>query len=258
MFLYKILIPMNSLSRLALTVSLLLMVGHPVITLPAQAQTAQGYELLNKGWVNDAIAAFQTALKKNPQDRSATLGLARSFQKAGKLDEAWSTYQKALVQDKSNQEALLAVGMLGEYKGIWQAAGIDALTQLLKLDASNRPALAQRALLLGYQGEFDRSLSDYSSLLTDKPSLAILIGAAKINGTIGPLRATLLQLDQRQTFIHQHANDDGQAQIAQGRKLTKAHFKASVAYKSDDGHIAFCQLETSSQWHGTAHGAQPR
>ena len=187
---------MNSLSRIALTVSLLMMVGHPVLTLPAQAQAAQGYELLNKGWVNDAIAAFQTALKKNPQDLSATLGLARSFQKAGKLDEAWSTYQKALVQDKSNKEALLAVGMLGEYKGIWQSAGIDALTQLLKLDASNRPALAQRALLLGYQGEFDRSLSDYSLLLTDKPSLAILIGAAKINTYAGNSSAAIDLFDR--------------------------------------------------------------
>ncbi len=180
---------MNSLSRIAITVSLFLMA--PVISLPAQAQTAQGYDLLNKGWVNDAIAAFQTTLKNNPQDLSATLGLARSFQKAGRLDEAWSTYQKALVQDKSNKEALLAVGMLGEYKGIWQSAGIDALTQLLKLDSSNRAALAQRALLLGYQGEFDRSLSDYSLLLTDKPSLAILIGAAKINTYAGNSSAAI-------------------------------------------------------------------
>ena len=187
---------MNSFPRLALTLSMLLTVGYPVITLPAQAQTAQGYELLNKGWVNDAIASFQTALKTNPQDLSAKLGLARSFQKAGKLDQAWSTYQKALTQDQSNKEALLALGMLGEYKGSWQSSGIDALTQLLKLDASNRPALAQRALLLGYQSEFDRSLSDYSLLLTDKPSLAILIDAAKINTYAGNSSAALELFDR--------------------------------------------------------------
>ena len=187
---------MNSLSRLALTISVFLTLGNPVITLPAQAQTTQGYELLNKGWVNDAIAVFQTALKNNPRDLSATLGLARSFQKAGKLDDAWNTYQKAIVLDKSNPEALLAIGMLGEYKGIWQSSGVDALTQLLKLDPSNRPALAQRALLLGYQGQFDRSLSDYKTLLNDKPSPAILIGAAKINTYAGNSIAAIELFDR--------------------------------------------------------------
>ncbi len=189
---------MKSPSLLALTASLLLAVSASIVIpiAPAQAQTTAGYELLNKGWVNDAIAAFQSALKKNPQDLSARLGLAKSFLKAGKLDEAWSHYQQAIVQDNSNSEALLALGTLGEYRGSWQTGGIQALTQFLKREPSNRAALAQRALLLGYQGDFSRSLADYDLILKDKPSPAVLIGAAKINTYAGNSATALTLFEQ--------------------------------------------------------------
>ncbi len=161
------------------------------------AQTREGYSLLQKGWVNDAIASFQTALKQNPQDNSARLGLAQSFQKAGKLDEAWSNYQVLLKTDGKNLEALKAIGKLGEYRSNWQLDGIAALNQLLKLTPADRDAIAQRALLLGYQGEFGSALSDYDLLLTTGvTNPEVLLGAAKINTYAGNYAAARTLFEQ--------------------------------------------------------------
>ncbi len=169
------------MKRLTLALALTLLTA-----LPAIAQTREGYTLLQKGWVNDAIAAFQSALRTNPQDNSARLGLAQSFQKAGKLDEAWNNYQVLLKTDGKNLEALKAIGKLGEYRSNWQLDGIAALNQLLKLTPNDRDALAQRALLLGYQGEFGSALADYDLLLSSNiANPEILLGAAKINTYAG-------------------------------------------------------------------------
>ncbi len=169
------------MKRLTLALALTLLTA-----LPSIAQTREGYTLLQKGWVNDAIAAFQSALKTNPQDNSARLGLAQSFQKAGKLDEAWTNYQVLLKTDGKNLEALKAIGKLGEYRSNWQLDGIAALNQLVALNPNDRDALAQRALLLGYQGEFGSALADYDLLLSsNSANPEILLGAAKINTYAG-------------------------------------------------------------------------
>ncbi len=171
------------MKRLTLALALTALTIAP---LPALAQTREGYNLLQKGWVNDAIVAFQAALKKNPQDTSARLGLAQSFQKAGKLDEAWNNYQVLLKTDGKNLEALKAIGKLGEYRSNWQLDGIAALNQLLTLNPNDRDALAQRALLLGYQGEFGSALADYDVLRSSNvTNPEILLGAAKINTYAG-------------------------------------------------------------------------
>jgi cellulose synthase operon protein C len=168
-----------------------------IAPLPALAQTREGYTLLQKGWVNDAIVAFQSALKKNPQDASARLGLAQSFQKAGKLDEAWSNYQSLIKTDGKNVEALKAIGKLGEYRSNWQLDGIAALNQLLQLTPNDRDAIAQRALLLGYQGEFGSALADYDLLLSAGVSTPeVLLGAAKINTYAGNYTAARKLFEQ--------------------------------------------------------------
>ena len=149
--------------------------------LPAQAQSisaGQGYTLLNRGYVNDAIAAFQKALQQNPQSLEAKLGLAIAYQRAGQDAKAWQAYQQVLVQDPKNLTALSAVGLLGGYRPEWQARGIEALTTLLTLAPDRTSDRTQRAVLYGYQGRFADALTDYQILL-QKPTPAILLGAAQ-------------------------------------------------------------------------------
>ncbi len=144
---------------------------------PASVRQAQS--LFNQGRVNDAIAAFQQALRSFPNSLEAKLGLAQAYQKAGKDADAWNAYQRVLEQDSNNVPALKAVGLLGSYRAEWQSRGIDALTTLLNQNPNDKDARSQRALLLGYQGRYSESFADYQIALQN-PTPDTLLGAAQI------------------------------------------------------------------------------
>ncbi|MBN8561585.1 MAG: tetratricopeptide repeat protein [Leptolyngbya sp. UWPOB_LEPTO1] len=168
-----------------------LLAGTPLLTL-AEAQMAiaqtqnipadvrQAYTLLGKGWVDDAIQAFQRSIQRYPDSVEAKLGLAISLRRAGRDSEAWQAYQQVLQQDPNNQLALKTVGLLASFKPEWQKQGIDALTTLLQLNAGETEARAQRALLYGYQGRFTEALADYEMVLATNPTPEVLLGAAQI------------------------------------------------------------------------------
>lgn len=144
------------------------------------ASVSEGYALLERGWVSDAIGAFRQAIQQYPQSVEARLGLAIAYQRNGQDAEAWATYQQLLEQDPNNQAALTAVGMLGSYRPEWQRSGIAALTTLLEQTPQNQEARAQRALLYGYQGQFANAIADYDVLLADNPAPDVLLGAAQV------------------------------------------------------------------------------
>ncbi len=151
---------------------------------PAQAQKAssavgRGYALLKKGWVNDAIAAFQKALKQEPQSLQARLGLAIAYNRAGKITDAWNSYQQVLAQDPNNQGALKIVGIMATYRPEWNVKGIQALTTLLNLNPNDFDALSYRALLYAYQQRLSESIADYKIVLANNPSSEAVIGAAQ-------------------------------------------------------------------------------
>lgn len=163
--------------------------GLPVVPMnwlvpAAQAQAVpasvrQAQSLFNQGRVNDAIAAFQQALRSFPNSLEAKLGLAQAYQKAGKDAEAWNAYQRVLEQAPNNVPALKAVGLLGSYRAEWQSRGIEALTTLLNQNPNDKDARSQRALLLGYQGRYSESFADYQIALQN-PTPDTLLGAAQI------------------------------------------------------------------------------
>ncbi len=144
---------------------------------PAAVRRAQS--LLNQGLVNQAIAAFQQALRSNPNSLEAKLGLAQAYQKAGKDAEAWAAFQRVLEQDPNNKPALQAVGLLGGYRAEWQVRGIEALNTLLNQTPNDTQARAQRGLLLGYQGRYAEAFADYQIALQN-PTPETLLGAAQV------------------------------------------------------------------------------
>ena len=151
---------------------------------PVQAQnssglTRRGYNLLKKGWVDDAISAFQKALKENPQSLQAKLGLAIAYNRAGRIEEAFETYQLVLAQDPNNQAALKIVGMMGTYRPEWNKPGIKALNILLELNPDDLQARYYRALLFSYQGQFAESIADFQIVLANNPTPEAIIGAAQ-------------------------------------------------------------------------------
>ncbi|WP_194057489.1 tetratricopeptide repeat protein [Nodosilinea sp. LEGE 06152] len=163
-------------------------------------QTNQGYTLLDRGWVNDAIAAFQAALRQQPNSAEARLGLATAYQRAGRDADAWNAYQAVLQVSPDNTTALAALGELGGYRPEWQLGGINALNRLLSQNPDNIAALSQRALLYGYQGRFAESLADYDLLLGRNPSPQTLLGAAQIYAFSGDYAGALALFNRyRQT-----------------------------------------------------------
>ncbi|MBW4519223.1 MAG: tetratricopeptide repeat protein [Scytolyngbya sp. HA4215-MV1] len=143
---------------------------------PAAVQ--QGYLLLKRGWVKDAIKAFQQAVQQYPQSVEARLGLAIAYRRAGQDEDAWQTYEQVLKIDPDNLLALKSVGLLGGFRLNWQNRGIAALDRLLQLRPNDLEALAQRALLYRYQGRFAEAIADYQILLQHNPALEVVLGAA--------------------------------------------------------------------------------
>ncbi|MEI1378327.1 tetratricopeptide repeat protein [Nostoc sp. UHCC 0926] len=151
---------------------------------PAQAQNLsasaqKGFALLKKGWINDAITAFQQALKSQPQSSPVRLGLAIAYRKAGRIPEAWTAYQQVLAVDPNNQLALKTVGLLATYRSEWNLKGIEALTTLLELNPNDSESRGYRALLYSYQGRLTESLADYEIALNNNPTPEAVVGAAQ-------------------------------------------------------------------------------
>ncbi|MBW4486576.1 MAG: tetratricopeptide repeat protein [Trichocoleus desertorum ATA4-8-CV12] len=147
-------------------------------TVPAAVR--QAYTLLNRGLVDDAIAAFQRAIRSSPQSIEAKLGLAIAYRRAGRDADAFQAYERVVEQDPNNRLALKTLGLLGAYRAEWQERGIIALTTFLTLDPNDLEARAQRALLLGYRGRFAESLADYQVVLQNNPPPDAILGAAQI------------------------------------------------------------------------------
>ena len=171
---------------------------------PAQAQMAppvrQGYALLDRGWVDAAIATFESALQTIPNSTEARLGLAMAYQRAGRDTEAWTAYQAVLAIDRNNPAALAALGTLGGYRPEWQTTGIEALTQLLEQNPDHKTARQQRALLYGYRGRFTLALEDYARLLAADPTPEALLGAAQVYAFSGDFDGSLALFNRyRQT-----------------------------------------------------------
>lgn len=165
----------------------------------AQSRSAvvqEGYSLLERGWVNDAINVFRQALQANPQSVEAQLGLAIAYQRAGQDEQAWIAYQRVLAQDPNNIAALEAIGELATYRPEWQQTGVEALTVLLTLQPANLTARSQRALLYGYQGRFVEAITDYEQVLSTNPASETLLNAAQIYTYSGDAETGLALFDQ--------------------------------------------------------------
>jgi cellulose synthase operon protein C len=145
----------------------------------ASGAVQKGFNLLGKGYVNDAIAAFQQALKQQPQSSQARLGLAIAYRRAGRISEAWNSYQQVLTLDSNNQLALKTVGLLATYRPEWNFKGIDALNTVLQSNANDLEARTLRATLYSYQGKFTEAIADYEIVLNNSPTPDAVIGAAQ-------------------------------------------------------------------------------
>ena len=207
---------------LGLAISSLLAVQTTALAQTSSTQTVanapaiarQGYALLDRGWVDQAIATFRQALQAYPQSLEVKRGLAIAYQRNGQDAEAWQAYQQVVSQNPTDRVALAAIGKLGSYRPEWQQSGIAALTTLLNLTPTDTAARTQRALLYSYQGEFASAIADYDRLLADLPATAtpapeLLLGAAQAYTYSGDYQRGLDLFDRyltRQTITDRALN----------------------------------------------------
>lgn len=188
----------------------------PAVAQRSNPAVQRGYNLLKKGWVNDAIAAFRQALRRDPNSLQAKLGLAIGYKRAGQLDQAWNAYLAVLQQDPDNQLALKTIGLFGTYRPEWQVRGIQALTRLLTASPNDIEARNLRALLYLYQGQMGLSVADYRIVLANNPNDDAILGAAQAFSYAGDYPQSL-QLFNR--YRSTGKSITGFAAIAYGRTL---------------------------------------
>ena len=192
----------------------------PAFAQKSSSAEQRGFNLLKKGWVNDAIAAFQQALRSNPQSLQAKLGLAIGYKRAGKIDQAWNAYQQVLAQDPNNQLALKTIGLFGTYKPEWQPGGIKALSTLLQINPNDLEARNFRALLYSYQGRQNEAVADYEIVLaSSNPSPETLLGAAQAY-TYANNSSKAMELFNRYRATGKPVTGD--AAVAYGRSLRES------------------------------------
>jgi cellulose synthase operon protein C len=191
----------------------------PAFAQKSSSAEQRGFNLLKKGWVNDAIAAFQQALRSNPQSLQAKLGLAIGYKRAGKIDQAWNAYQQVLTQDPNNQLALKTIGLFGTYKQNWQSGGIKALSTLLQINPNDLEARNLRALLYSYQGRQNEAVADYEIVLASNPSPETLLGAAQAY-TYANNSSKAIELFNRYRATGKAVTGD--AAVAYGRSLRES------------------------------------
>ena len=113
-------------------------------------QLELAYDALIEGHPEDAIKIYREILDNSPANRNALFGLATTYQKLGRVDEAKPYYQKLLAIDPSNKEALNNYLVL-----VAEDAPQEAIAQLEGLEEDNprySPIIAQLALMYQKEG----------------------------------------------------------------------------------------------------------
>lgn len=124
----------------------------------AEAQNLLGMCLADRGELSAAIAAFETAVQRNPRSDQALNNLAKALADAGRFDEAIRRYEEALAANPSFAVAALNLGqtLLGRGRA---AEGERYLRQAVRLEPLLFEARAALAECLAQRGESAAALA---------------------------------------------------------------------------------------------------
>ncbi len=151
--------------------------------------------LMRTGKTDEALAAFEKYLQKNPNDPK-TLGLVADLCiKAGKFGRAKSIYETMVKENPGDKQALVNLVAL-EQKTNDQPGEIAAYQKLLHADPNNRKYLFNLAMLYIQQKSYDKAVAPLKSLVAlapqDTKSLKqLLVVYQKTNDANGQARVRL-------------------------------------------------------------------
>ena len=104
----------------------------------------QGYSALTQGRLQEAQTIYANALRTNPEERDALLGLAYIAQKQQRSDDAQAYYRRVLRQDPGN--AVASTGLLA-LNALSDPQDFGSQSRLL---AEQNPASAAAQSILGH------------------------------------------------------------------------------------------------------------
>jgi len=132
---------------------------------------AAGNSLLEMGQVNEAIVAFNSALKRNDQDPEALRGLARAYLSSGKYQLAGQPLSVAYRATPNDPKLLELIGVADDYTGQHEEAQARYRRGLELLPRD--PALSlDLALSLALTGNYTEAVAILRPLATSVTSTA--------------------------------------------------------------------------------------
>ena len=137
----------------------------------AEALVKQGVASGTKGDIDAAIAAFDQAIKIDPQYVPAYQDRGYAFTLQNKLEEAISDYDKAIQLDPNYAPAYLNRGRAFSRQNKLEAAITD-YDKAIELDPKNADAYYYRVEAKGRLGDYDAAIADSSRLLELQPQSA--------------------------------------------------------------------------------------
>lgn len=152
------------------------------LSLPAVAQTANKYQSLSR----ELAAAGKVAMKGE------------------KTDEATALFERALVADPSNVQALVGLGMASEAKGKL-GKSLKYYRQALEIEPNDKPALEAQALAF-----LKRDMVDRATTNRDKLARLCSTGCDALDEVDSALEAYHAQKADAGTSQHAEASKDGE------------------------------------------------
>lgn len=130
-----------------------------------------GNALLDKGRNEEAIQAFQEAVRLRPNYTQAFVHLAKALQTQGRLGDAEQAYREVLRRDPNSPEAHNNLGNLLGFQGK-QEESIVEYREAIRLRPDFLPAHYNLAISLEDQGKLPEAEIEYRTVLRLSPGLA--------------------------------------------------------------------------------------
>lgn len=129
----------------------------------ATAASAPAYDLLRRGLLPEARAAYAAALGRDPLDIDALLGAAAVAQRQGDDGSAEAYYRRALTADPANPHA--QAGLLALRGASAPLAAESRLRELLARHPGSPPLLSALAVLAAARGRWDEARRSWALAL---------------------------------------------------------------------------------------------
>jgi tetratricopeptide (TPR) repeat protein len=150
----------------------------------AQSWIAKADKLEKDGKTSDAIVLCEKMREPgNPQALQATRKLALLYDRSHDLDRAEQEYQKVLLQNPKDADALAKLGDLANRRGQWGIA-YKHFSNAVYYQPDHASAWSGLGMALAQEGNYDASFEAYSKVLSKSEAYCEVAFVMKLQGKL--------------------------------------------------------------------------